>query len=127
KGERNYFEFDLNKAKDFKSEGPLAVKLKKANVKHQFADLDLMVDDHTINKKHVNLLEPASFYSTDSEQPVTVVINSITKDHIHGYVSAPKYRRTEISPTNAQSDVQAPADASTVAAKPRQRLSLPRF
>jgi uncharacterized coiled-coil protein SlyX len=39
KGERNYVEFDLNKAKQFQEEGPIGLKLRKANVKHQFADL----------------------------------------------------------------------------------------
>ncbi len=41
KGERSYFEFDLQKSKQFAHEGPLGVSLRKANVKHQYADLDL--------------------------------------------------------------------------------------
>jgi hypothetical protein len=37
------------------------------------------------------------FYTPDSPQPVEVVINDISKDHIHGYVSAPKYRQSELA------------------------------
>ena len=122
KGERNYYEFDLNKSKQFASEGPMAVKLRKANVKHQYADLELMVDDHAVSKKHVNLLEPATFYAADSEQPVLVVINNITKDHIHGYVSAPKYGRTDLTAME-QGATQNPGTTDTTPAKARQKLS----
>ncbi len=97
KGERNYFEFDLSKSKGFQTTGPVGVHLKKANVKHQYADLELLVDDVSLTKKHVNLFEPAVFYAADSDHPVELVINKISKDHIHGYVSAPKYRRSELA------------------------------
>ncbi|ABF42291.1 hypothetical protein Acid345_3290 [Candidatus Koribacter versatilis Ellin345] len=102
KGERNYFEFDLTKDKSFHHQGPLGVRLRKANVKHQYADLELLVDDRSLTQKHVNLLQPTIFYAADSEAPVEIVINSISKDHIHGYVSAPKYRRSELASTQAQ-------------------------
>ena len=97
KGERNYFEFDLTKDKSFHHQGPIGVRLRKANLKHQYADLELLVDDRSLTQKHVNLLQPTIFYAADSEAPVEIVINSITKDHIHGYVSSPKYRRSELA------------------------------
>ncbi len=121
KGERNYVEFDLNKAKQFQAEGPIGMKLRKANVKHQFADLELLVDDKSLTKKHVNLYEPAVFYSADSEHPVELVINQISKDHIHGYVSSPKYGRGELAAMSQQQGSQSPDAAS----KPRQKLSVP--
>ncbi len=97
KGERSYFEFDLQKSKQFAHEGPLGVSLRKANVKHQYADLELMVEDRDLTQKHVNLNQPVMFYQADSEQPLQVVVNDITRDHIHGYVSAPKYRKSELA------------------------------
>ena len=97
KGERSYFEFDLTKDKSFHHNGPIGVRLRKANVKHSYADLELLVDDRSMTQKHVNLLQPTIFYAADSEAPVEIVINSISKDHIHGYVSAPKYRRSELA------------------------------
>ena len=102
KGERNYYEFDLTKAKSFHSAGPIGVRLRKSNVKHQYADLELLVDDRSLTQKHLNLMQPSIFYAADSEVPVEIVINTISKDHIHGYVSAPKYRRSELASTQAQ-------------------------
>ena len=97
RGERSYTEFDLSKSKEFKREGPFELRLKKANDKHQYADMELMVDDRNLSQKHVNLYQPVMFYTPDSPQPVEVVINEIGKDHIHGYVSASKYRQSELA------------------------------
>jgi hypothetical protein len=96
KGERNYVEFDLAKSKQFKREGPVGISLRKANNKKGYADLMLMVDDRNLQTKHVNLYQPSMFYEPDSPQPIEIVINDISKDHIHGYVSAPKYRKSEL-------------------------------
>jgi hypothetical protein len=113
KGERNYYEFDLTKEKTFHPEGPMGIRLRKANEKHQYADLELLVDDRSLTQKHVNLLQPSIFYAADSEAPVEIVINSITKDHIHGYVSAPKYRRAELAATQTQPTTATPVDANS--------------
>ncbi len=127
KGERNYYEFDIYKAKQFQHDGPFGVRLKKANSKHQFADLELMVDDRNLTQKHVNLYQPVMFYTPDSPQAVELVINSISKDHIHGYVSAPKYRQSELaSMSNANANGTAGATATTSDATPvRQKLPAP--
>ncbi|MGB8028355.1 MAG: hypothetical protein WCF30_01715 [Terracidiphilus sp.] len=114
KGERSYFEFDLSKTKEFKREGPLSMSLRKANDKHGYADLALIVDDRNLQQKHVNLYQPAMFYEPDSQLPVEVVINDISKDHIHGYVSAPKYRPSELTAmasANPASGANQPADS----------------
>jgi hypothetical protein len=97
KGERNIYEFDINKSKQFSHAGPIGVSLRKANTKQQYADLKLMVDDREVSKKHLNLYEPAMFYADTSDQPMQVVINSITKNHIHGYISTPKYKASELA------------------------------
>lgn len=120
KGERSYVEFDLNKAKQFQAEGPIGIKLRKSNVKHQYADLELLVDDKSLTKKHVNLYEPATFYAADSEQPVQLVINQISKNHIHGYVSAPKYGRGELAAMSQQG-----SPSPDTVTKPRQKLTVP--
>lgn len=99
KGERNYFEFDIDKAKQFSHAGPVGISLRKANTKHQYADLELMVDDLKMSKKHLNLYEPAMFYPNEESRPLELVINRISKDHIHGYISAPKYRNSELTAT----------------------------
>lgn len=125
KGERRYFEFDIPKSKQFAPAGTMSVKLRKSNVKHQYADLDLLVDDRVVTKKHVNLYEPTMFYTGDNEQPIQVVINSITKDHIHGYVSEPKYQKSDLAAMQPDGDQDAQsASANTAPPKERQRLAV---
>ena len=104
KGERNYYEFDLNKAKQFTREGPIGVSLRKANTKHAYADLELLVDDADVSKKHVNVFEPVAFYTSQSKQPVELVINHVSKDHIHGYVSTAKYKASDLPALSGLTD-----------------------
>jgi uncharacterized coiled-coil protein SlyX len=129
KGERNYYEFDVSKSKQFQHHGPFGVRLKKANTKHQYADLELMVDDRDLSQKHVNLYQPILFYIPDSPQAVEVVINNISKDHIHGYVSAPKYQQSELasmsSPSNTATDKNQAEDNSNTQPAARQKLAPP--
>jgi cob(I)alamin adenosyltransferase len=115
RGERNYYEFDISKSKQFQREGPFGVRLRKANQKHQYANLELLVDDRNLSQKHVNLYQPVMFYTPDSPQPAEVVINSISKDHIHGYVSAPKYRQSELASLPSTSAEAAPSASNTSA------------
>ncbi|MGA2249482.1 hypothetical protein [Terracidiphilus sp.] len=129
RGERSYYEFDLSKSKQYARTGPMSVSLRKANVNKGYADLQLIVDDHTLTQKHVNLFQPAMFYDPDSPQPMEIVINDITKDHIHGYISAPKYRKSELtamaSTNPAQGDDSGPVSANAQPAT-RQKLSVPK-
>jgi hypothetical protein len=127
KGERNYYEFDIAKSKQFQHEGPLGVRLRKSNIKHQYADLDLTVEDQTVQQKHVNLYQPAMFFVfPDSSQPAELVINSITKDRIHGYVSSPKYRQSQLaSASNANGGGTTTAIETRLNSQPPQRESLP--
>ncbi|HUQ49547.1 MAG TPA: hypothetical protein VM056_02445 [Terriglobales bacterium] len=120
KGERNYFEFDIEKSKQFQANGPVGIRLKKANVKNQFADLELMVDDRKLTKKHVNLYEPTLFYAEESDHPVEIVINSVTKNHIRGYVSTPKYRRSQLAAMSPSEGTL--ADGSVRPVKERVRM-----
>jgi hypothetical protein len=128
-GERSYYEFDLSKSKQYARTGPMSVSLRKANVKNGYADLQLIVDDHTLTQKHVNLFQPAMFYDPDSPQPMEIVINDITKDHIHGYISAPKYRKSELTAmansSSAQGDDPGPVNSNNQAAT-RQKLPVPK-
>ena len=115
KGEHNYFEFDLDKSKQFQRTGPVAISLRKANTRHMYADLEIRVEDAQVSQKHVNLFQPVMFYTSDDGRPVELVINSIRKNHIHGYISAPKYSAAELT---AQTSANAPST--------RQKLEVPR-
>ena len=120
KGERNYFEFDIYKSKQFSEHGEVGIRLRKANDKHQYADLELMVDDRNLTQKHVNLYQAVQFYTPDSPQPVELVINDISKNHIHGYVSVSKYSKSELAAMSNASSTTNSADT-----QPPQRKQLP--
>jgi hypothetical protein len=126
KGERNYLEFDLDKSKNFHPAGPVGVSLRKANTKHQYADLELLVDDRQLSKKHLNLYEPVVFYPSGERQPVELVVISITKNHIHGYISAPKYKASELAAVagNASDTASNGNEQGASGPKPRQRLAM---
>ncbi|HKS95537.1 MAG TPA: hypothetical protein VJV74_05315 [Terriglobia bacterium] len=107
RGERNYYEFDLNKSKHFQHVGPVSISLRKTSTKHDHFNLVMLVDDREVSRKNINLYEPMLFYPPDSAQPLEVVANEISKDHIHGYVSAPKYRKSELEKAASTSNTGA--------------------
>ncbi len=121
KGERNYQEFDVTRSKEFQHVGPVGLELRKANTRHDFYDVTLLVDDYKLDKKHVNLYEPVWIYPEDSREPIELVVNQISRDRIHGYLSSPKYPETTRTALNAQAPGGAAASntgASTNAAAP---------
>jgi hypothetical protein len=89
-GLRDYFEFDLRKAKNPSPVGPVAIRLKDADAKRHKFNMVLVVDDLAIEKKDKTLLEPVQFYRKGSRQLHEVVVYEVQKDHIVGYLSTPK-------------------------------------
>src|SRR5262249_61357003 len=71
----------------------------KADTKHKSFDLQMIVDDNTLTKKKVNLYEPIWIHTENESQPVQVVVNRIEKNHVHGYVSAPRYKPSKLAST----------------------------
>ena len=125
KGERNYYEFDLDKSKNFHTSGPIGISLRKANTKHQYADLELLVDDRQLSKKHLNLYEPATFYLFEERQQVELVVIGISKNHVHGYISAPKYKASELA-ANTAATPTSDNNVQETATKARRKLEPPR-
>jgi hypothetical protein len=97
RGQRNYFEFDLYRSKEFSRTGPISLDLRHADTKHSRYNLMLLVDDNRLEKKNVDLYEPIWISSSDAPQPLEIVVNKITKNHIHGYISAPKFTTAELA------------------------------
>jgi hypothetical protein len=119
RGERAYYEFDLPKAKEFQRVGPMSISLRKTDTKHKNYDLALLVDDNELSKKKVNLYEPVWIHLEAGGQPVQVVVNRIEKTTVHGYVSAPKYKQSELATLNPPSPSAAsPAPATTTQQAP---------
>ncbi len=121
RGERSYFEFDLTKSKQFQHAGPLMVSLRRADAKHKNFDLAMIVDDNQLSKKHVNLYEPIWIHAGDDPQPVQVVVNKIDKNHVHGYVSEPKYRQSRVAAGVAPVSATTPATNQTPVNPPNEQ------
>lgn len=115
RGERSYFEFDLTKSKQFQRVGPLTLSLRRADTKHMNYDLSMVVDDNQLNKKRVNLYEPIWIHTESQGQPVQVVVNKISKNFVHGYISAPKYKAAELAAASASTPNPTPVAAKTPA------------
>ena len=120
RGERNYFEFDLTKSKQFQRFGPLTLSLRRTDAKHMNYDLSMVVDDNRLDKKHVNLYEPIWIHSETGGQPVQIVVNKIGRNTAHGYISAPKYRESELASSTAGTPSLTPVSATTPAADPNR-------
>ncbi|HKW33068.1 MAG TPA: hypothetical protein VJN92_08680 [Candidatus Acidoferrum sp.] len=115
RGERNYFEFDLVKSKQFQRFGPLTLSLRRTDAKHMNYDLMMVVDDNQLSKKRVNLYEPIWIHSENGGQPVQIVVNKIGRNAAHGYISAPKYRESELASSTAGAPPLTPVSATTPA------------
>lgn len=89
KGDRNIFEFTLSKGHR-QPVSTVSLELKKADRKKGKFTLNVMADDRTIEKKDRTLYEPMQFYTGREKMLYEVVVMSVDKDKISGYLSAPK-------------------------------------
>jgi hypothetical protein len=89
-GERNYVEFTLKKQKDMQKVANISLKLDKADPKKNKFTLNVMADDKMTEKKDRNINEPLQFYV--SKALYEIVINSVGKDTVTGYLASPKYQ-----------------------------------
>lgn len=98
-GAREYFEFDLRKAKRPARIGPVSLHLRKTDVKRQKYTLHLIADDRTIEKKDKTANEPVQFYQDGFRLPTEIVVNQIYKNRIVGYVSVQRQREGRTAQT----------------------------
>ena len=90
KGDRNYYEFTLQKGAPAQNVGTIKVQLKKVDVKRSKFTLAVSSDDKNIDKKDKNLDEPIQFYSGKSPALFEIVVNNVAKNQVTGYLSTPK-------------------------------------
>ena len=90
RGDREYFEFDMNKSKEFAHIGDVLVQLKKSDVKRQKFDVVIQADDTSITKKDRTANEPVTFLVGPERSRYEFVVNYVDKDRIRGYLSTPK-------------------------------------
>lgn len=89
-GDRNYFEFDLKKAKAPQRIGDISLLLKRTDPKRNKYTVDVVADDKRVEKKDKNVNEPVQFYVSKARQPYELVVNEVRKDQIIGYLATPK-------------------------------------
>ena len=89
RGERNYYEFTLEKNAP-KVVGTIKLTLKKSDVKRSKYNLFILADDKNIEKKDKNLDEPVQFYSGKTPALFEIVVNNMNKNQVTGYLSTPK-------------------------------------
>jgi uncharacterized coiled-coil protein SlyX len=120
RGERSYFEFDLSKSNQFQRVGPLTLSLRKADTKHKNYDVAMIVDDNELQKKKVNLYEPIWIHAETDSQPVQIIVNRIDKDTVHGYISAAKYKPSELAAIGSASVTPVSTKSPANAPNPQQ-------
>jgi hypothetical protein len=91
KGDRNYYEFTIQKSKTPQRVGPVQVSLNKTDPKKTMYTLTVFADDKTIPKKDKTAGEPVQFYVGRARgTPYELVVFDVGKNQITGYLSAPK-------------------------------------
>jgi chromosome segregation ATPase len=91
RGERNIVKFNISKkTKGYQKVGDISLALKNADPKKNKFSLDVMADDKLVEKKDRNINEPLQFYVSNSLYEL--VVNTVGKDTVSGYLSTPKYQ-----------------------------------
>jgi chromosome segregation ATPase len=92
KGERDFFEFDIQKPKknEMTRVADVQLQLRKTDPKKAKYDVLIQVDDSKLEKKDRTANEPVQFLVGRDKLRYELVVNFIDKDRIRGYLSTPK-------------------------------------
>jgi hypothetical protein len=93
-GERDYYEFTINKKDTREKVGDLMVELRGVNTKKNLYTVAIFVDDLRYEKKNRSANEPIYFFTHGSRAPLEFTVNSVSKNKISGYLSVPKVAAT---------------------------------
>lgn len=102
RGDRNYFEFTIQRAKTPQHVGPVAIALNKTDSKKSKYTITVLADDKSIEKKDRTAGEPVQFYvkGTGRMSPYEIVVFDVNKNAITGYLSTPKGAGAATAATN---------------------------
>jgi len=92
KGERNFTEFEIKKAKknEMQRVGDIRLELRDTDAKKQKYAVIIQVDDSKLEKKDKLANEPIQFLVGRDKLRYEIVVNNVGKDTISGYLSTPK-------------------------------------
>lgn len=99
KGDRQYYEFALLKGAKPQAFSTVALQLKKTDPKRGKYTLNVTADDKTIEKKDKNQSEPVQFYTGRDHMLYELVVWSVDKNKITGYLSTPKNAPVPVTAT----------------------------
>ena len=99
KGDRQYYEFTLLKGANPQAFSTVALQLKKTDPKKGKYTLNVTADDKTIEKKDKNQGEPVQFYTGRDHMLYELVVWTVDKNKVTGYLSTPKNAPIPITPT----------------------------
>ena len=98
RGDRNYYEFTLDKSKSPKPVSTVSLQLKKTDPKRGKFTMNVIADDRTIEKKDRNVNEPIQFYTGREHMLYELVVWTVDKNRITGYLSTPKGAPLPVQP-----------------------------
>jgi cell division protein FtsB len=92
RGDRNYYEFTVQKSKTPQRVGPVQMALNKADQKKSRYTVTVFADDRSIEKRDKTAGEPVQFYMRGAARlaPYEIVVFDVGKNQIKGYLSTPK-------------------------------------
>ncbi|MFI5114843.1 MAG: hypothetical protein ACHP7J_06830 [Terriglobales bacterium] len=99
RGDRGYYEFTLLKGAKPQAISTVALQLKKTDPKKGKYTLNVTSDDKTIEKKDKNQSEPVQFYTGREHMLYELVVWTVDKNKITGYLSTPKNAPVPITAT----------------------------
>ena len=77
------------------------IELKKVDTKRNKFTIAITVDDKTVEKKDRTINEPIQFYTSKARQPDEIVVNTVGKNTMSGYLAAPKVQTPRGTGSNA--------------------------
>jgi predicted nucleic acid-binding Zn-ribbon protein len=98
KGDRNYYDLNLTKGAKPTPISGVSLALKKADSKRSKYTLVVESDDKMIEKKDKSLDEPIQFYTGKDKLLYELVINTINKNQVIGYLATPKNAPAPLQP-----------------------------
>jgi len=89
-GQRDYFEFTVQRKAGATKVGTIQIQLKDTNTKKNRYTINVLADDNSFEKKDRSVNEPIFFYTGGTRNALELVVNKVTKSTATGYLSIPK-------------------------------------
>src|SRR5882762_7611277 len=89
-GQRDYFEFTVQRKGGATKVGTIQIQLKDTNTKKNRYTINVLADDNSFEKKDRSMNEPIFFYTGGTRAAIELVVNKVTKTTATGYLSVPK-------------------------------------